>query len=85
MRSKMNGLKDPTINGVVLPGKEIIICIVRLDQPLGAGQCELPFKALFARNSQLLRRRATQKPFILGARYEFRIDQRFHKPLLQAC
>jgi hypothetical protein len=29
------------------------------------------FKALFARNSRLLRRFATQKLDILGARYEF--------------
>ena len=27
-------LKNPAINGVVLPGKEVIICIARLDSPL---------------------------------------------------
>ncbi len=37
------------------------------------------FKARIARNSKLLRRFATQKLDILGARYEFRIDQRFLK------
>ncbi len=64
-------LKNPAISGVVLPGKEVIICIARLDPPEGAGQDEFPFKTRIARNSRLLRRFATQKLDILGARYEF--------------
>ncbi len=59
----------PAVSGVALPGKEVIICIACLDPPLKAAQVKLPFKALFARNSMLLRRFATQNLNILGTIY----------------